>query len=80
MKRPTYKMMSIKLADCKPHADAEAYSASTEDRAALGNSISETGVLSPIAVIPAEGGDELKSGKATFQPFNLSTLQPRSGT
>ena len=58
MKRPTYKMMSIKLADCKPHADAEAYSASTEDRAALGNSISETGVLSPIAVIPAtEGGD-----------------------
>ena len=56
MKRPTYKMMSIKLADCKPHADAEAYSASTEDRAALGNSISETGVLSPIAVIPAEIG------------------------
>ncbi len=29
MKRPTYKMQRIKLADCKPHADAEAYSAST---------------------------------------------------
>ena len=64
MKRPTYKMMSIKLADCKPHADAEAYSASTEDRAALGNSISETGVLSPIAVIPGESGgvEECGSG------------------
>ncbi len=76
MKRPTYKMMSIKLADCKPHADAEAYSASTEDRAALGNSISETGVLSPIAVIPAEGGDELKSGKVEKLKSNLSTIQP----
>ena len=66
MKRPTYKMMSIKLADCKPHADAEAYSASTEDRAALGNSISETGVLSPIAVIPGEslelGAESLELG------------------
>ena len=56
MKRPTYKMQRIKLADCKPHADAEAYSASTEDRAALGNSIEETGVLSPIAVVPDEDG------------------------
>ena len=56
MKRPTYKMQKIKLADCKPHADAEAYSASTEDRAALGNSIGETGVLSPIAVIADEDG------------------------
>ena len=52
----TYKMQRIKLADCKPHADAEAYSASTEDRAALGNSIEETGVLSPIAVVPDEDG------------------------
>ena len=58
MKRPTYKMQRIKLADCKPHADAEAYSASTEDRAALGNSIEETGVLSPIAVVPDEGNGE----------------------
>ena len=56
MKRPTYKMQRIKLADCKPHADAEAYSASSEDRAALENSIGETGVLSPIAVIPDEDG------------------------
>ena len=56
MKRPTYKMQHIKLADCKPHADAEAYSASTDDRAALGNSIEETGVLSPIAVVPDEDG------------------------
>ena len=54
MKRPTYKMQRIALADCKPHADAEAYSASTSDRLALDNSIEETGVLSPIAVIPAE--------------------------
>ena len=54
MKRPTYKMQRIKLADCKPHADAEAYSASSEDRAALGNSLEETGVLSPIAVVPDE--------------------------
>jgi len=58
MKKPTYKMMKIKLADCKPHADAEAYSASSEDRAALGNSIEETGVLSPIAVIADEGNGE----------------------
>ena len=56
MKRPSYEMQKIKLADCKPHADAEAYSASTEDRAALGNSIEETGVLSPIAVVPDEDG------------------------
>ena len=56
MKRPSYEMQKIKLADCKPHADAEAYSASTEDRAALGNSIEETGVLSPIAVVPYEDG------------------------
>ena len=56
MKRPTYKMQRIKLADCRPHADAEAYSASSEDRAALGNSIGEAGVLSPIAVIPDEDG------------------------
>jgi len=65
MKRPTYKMMSIKLADCKPHADAEAYSASTEDRAALGNSISETGVLSPIAVIPDTPDGAGESGRST---------------
>ena len=56
MKRPTYKMQRIALADCKPHADAEAYSASTNDRAALGNSIEETGVLSPIAVIKDADG------------------------
>ena len=56
MKRPTYVMKKIKLADCKPHADAEAYSASGDDRTALGNSIEETGVLSPIAVVPAEDG------------------------
>ena len=56
MKRPTYKMQCIKLADCKPHADAEAYSASTEDRAALSNSIGEAGILSPIAVVPDEDG------------------------
>ena len=56
MKRPTYVMKKIALADCKPHADAEAYSASTEDRTALANSIGETGVLSPIAVIPDEEG------------------------
>ena len=31
MKQPTYKMERIALADCKPHADAEAYSASSED-------------------------------------------------
>ena len=56
MKQPTYKMERIALADCKPHADAEAYSASGDDRTALGNSIEETGVLSPIAVVPAEDG------------------------
>ena len=49
-------MERIALADCKPHADAEAYSASSEDRAALSNSINESGLLSPIAVIPAEDG------------------------
>ena len=54
MKQPTYKMERIALADCKPHADAEAYSASSEDRAALANSINESGLLSPIAVIPGE--------------------------
>ena len=56
MKQPTYKMERVALADCKPHADAEAYSASSEDRAALSNSINESGLLSPIAVIPAEDG------------------------
>ena len=56
MKQPTYKMMKIALADCRPHADAEAYLASSEDRAALSNSINESGLLSPIAVIPAEDG------------------------
>ncbi|MDE3276210.1 MAG: ParB/RepB/Spo0J family partition protein, partial [Verrucomicrobiota bacterium] len=56
MKQPTYKMRCIALADCRPHADAEAYSASSEDRAALSNSINESGLLSPIAVIPAEDG------------------------
>ena len=56
MKQPTYKMERIALADCKPHADAEAYSASSEDRAALSNSINESGLLSPIAVIPGEDG------------------------
>ena len=56
MKQPTYKMERIALADCRPHADAEAYSASSEDRAALSNSINESGLLSPIAVIPAEDG------------------------
>lgn len=56
MKRPTYEMQRVALADCKPHADAEAYSASSEDRAALSNSIGEAGILSPIAVVPAEDG------------------------
>ena len=56
MKRPTYEMKRVALADCKPHADAEAYSASSEDRAALSNSIGEAGILSPIAVVPAEDG------------------------
>ena len=58
MKQPTYKMERIALADCKPHADAEAYSVSSEDRAALSNSINESGLLSPIAVIPGEVGGE----------------------
>ena len=52
--RTTYTMKRIALADCKPHADAEAYSCSTEDRAALANSVAEAGVLSPIAVVPDE--------------------------
>ena len=56
MKQPTYKMQRVALADCRPHADAEAYSASSEDRAALSNSIGEAGVLSPISVVPAEDG------------------------
>lgn len=56
MKQPTYEMQRVALADCRPHADAEAYSASSEDRAALSNSINESGLLSPIAVIPAEDG------------------------
>ena len=62
MKQPTYKMERIALADCKPHADAEAYSASSEDRAALSNSINESGLLSPIAVIPGEDGGEGTAG------------------
>lgn len=68
MKQPTYKMERIALADCKPHADAEAYSASSEDRAALSNSINESGLLSPIAVIPAtEGGDpRYEDGKGWY--------------
>ena len=56
MKQPTYKMQRVALTDCRPHADAEAYSASSEDRAALSNSIGEAGVLSPISVVPAEDG------------------------
>ena len=68
MKQPTYKMERIALADCKPHADAEAYSASTEDRAALANSINESGLLSPIAVIVDDslelGAKSLEGGKA----------------
>ena len=62
MRRPAYRMERIQLADCKPHADAEAYSASSEDRAALANSIGEAGVLSPIAVVPAEGNGEQGTG------------------
>ena len=62
MKQPTYKMERIALADCKPHADAEAYSASSEDRAALSNSINESGLLSPIAVIPGEDGGMATEG------------------
>ena len=68
MKQPTYKMERIALADCKPHADAEAYSASSEDRAALSNSINESGLLSPIAVIVDDslelGAKSLEGGKA----------------
>lgn len=56
MKQPTYTMQRIALANCKPHADAEAYSASSDDRKALANSIGESGVLSPIAVVPSEDG------------------------
>lgn len=57
VRRPTYRMQRVRLADCKPHADAEAYSASSEDRAALSNSINESGLLSPIAVVPdGDGG------------------------
>ncbi|MGN0832604.1 MAG: ParB N-terminal domain-containing protein [Kiritimatiellia bacterium] len=56
MKQPTYTMQRIALSECSPHADAEAYSASSDDRAALANSIGETGVLSPIAVIPGDEG------------------------
>ena len=56
MNRPSYVMRRVRLADCRPHADAEAYSASSEDRAALANSIGEAGILSPVAVIPAEDG------------------------
>ena len=62
MKQPTYKMERIALSDCKPHADAEAYSASSEDRAALSNSINESGLLSPIAVIPGEDGGMATEG------------------
>ena len=62
--RTSYTMQRIRLADCKPHADAEAYSCSTEDRAALANSVAEAGVLSPIAVIPAEGEDPRYEAKA----------------
>ena len=56
MRRPTYRMERVRIADCRPHADAEAYSASSEDRAALANSIGEAGILSPVAVIPTEDG------------------------
>ena len=51
MKRPTYRMERVRIADCRPHADAEAYSASSGDRAALSNSVGEAGILSHIAVI-----------------------------
>ena len=62
MKQPTYKMERIALADCKPHADAEAYSASSEDRAALSNSINESGLLSPIAVVVDDDEVEKRGG------------------
>lgn len=55
MKRPTYRMERVRLADCRPHADAEAFAASQGDRVALENSVAETGCLSPIAVV--EGQD-----------------------
>ena len=64
--RTSYTMQRIRLADCKPHADAEAYSCSTEDRAALANSVAEAGVLSPIAVIPAEGNGERGTGNGWY--------------
>ena len=66
MRRPSYRMERIQLADCKPHADAEAYSASSEDRAALANSIGEAGVLSPIAVVPAEDNGEQGTGNGWY--------------
>ena len=82
MKKTTYKMMKIRLADCRPHADAEAYSASTEDRAALANSVAEAGVLSPIAVIPAEGGDEVHGAECMVHSAECGAHAPstRSGT
>lgn len=50
-------MERVRIADCRPHADAEAYSASGGDRAALSNSVGEAGILSPIAVVPdGDGG------------------------
>lgn len=57
MRRPTYRMERVRVADCRPHADAEAYSASGGDRAALANSVGEAGILSPVAVVPdGDGG------------------------
>lgn len=57
VRRPTYRMERVRIADCRPHADAEAYSASGSDRAALSNSVGEAGILSPIAVVPdGDGG------------------------
>ena len=57
VRRPTYRMERVRIADCRPHADAEAYSASGGDRAALSNSVGEAGILSPIAVVPdGDGG------------------------
>ena len=56
MGRASYVMRRVRLADCRPHADAEAYSCSTGDRAALANSVAEAGVFSPIAVVPDEDG------------------------
>ena len=77
MKQPTYKMERIALADCKPHADAEAYSASSEDRAALANSINESGLLSPIAVIVDDDDGESKSNKGCQIPLFTFALQLR---